>query len=108
MLRSWLQPTRTQRHGDLCIREGERHLRGGVHGRPDALGEQDGARSWLPWVAWKSYVAACAAWEEVGRRILPAPWAIEEPFWRAVRNFSGCSFILASDILRVNGQLDTF
>jgi hypothetical protein len=32
----------------------------------------------------------------------------EERFWQAVRNFSGYSFILASDILPVDGQLDTF
>ncbi len=32
----------------------------------------------------------------------------EERLWQAVRNFSGYSFILASDILPVEGQLDTF
>src|SRR6478672_1318731 len=51
MLRSWLQPTRIQRYGDLRVGEGERRLPAGVHARPDALGELDGARSWLPRVA---------------------------------------------------------
>jgi hypothetical protein len=32
----------------------------------------------------------------------------EERFWQAVRNFSGYTFVLASDILPVDGQLDTF
>jgi len=32
----------------------------------------------------------------------------EERFWQAVRTFSCYSFILAIDILPVDGQLDTF